>query len=44
MSTPVSPQPELTLADLRELLLRLEETIIFSLIERACFKQNKWCV
>lgn len=32
----------LSLAELRNQLLRLEETIIFALIERACFKVNPW--
>lgn len=34
------PGKKIGLAELRALLLRLEETIIFALIERACFKVN----
>ena len=38
--TPHSPNPELQLAQARQALVRMEETIIFSLIERAQFRRN----
>lgn len=41
-TTAVTPEPRarMTLAQLRSQLLRMEETILFALIERACFSAN----